>query len=125
MKLVKLLAQASRIRRSRVKSGLDKAAKKPKKKGLSSSALKRQMAIRNAYGQQNYREGYLLGSGVTPKGKGAFAKLAKRSLQSYGSMVGDLYRKTPKTQFAIGTAGTAASFGAGGYFLNREDDKEE
>jgi hypothetical protein len=32
MKLVKLLAQASKIRRSRVKSGLDKAAKKPTEK---------------------------------------------------------------------------------------------
>jgi hypothetical protein len=120
MKLVKLLAQASKIRRNRVKSGLDKAAKKPKKKGLSSSAFKRQMAIRNAYGQENYRMGYTM-----PKEKGALAKVARKSLQSYGSMVGDLYRKTPKTQLAIGTAGTAASFGAGGYFLNREDDKEE
>jgi hypothetical protein len=32
MKLVKLLAQASKIRRNRIKSGLDKAAKKPTEK---------------------------------------------------------------------------------------------
>lgn len=118
MSLIKLLAQASKIRRTRVAKGIDKKPKKLKKKGLSSGAFKRQVAIRNAYGQENYRMGYTM-----PRKKGALAKVARKSLQSYGAMVGDLYRKTPKTQLAIGAAGTAGTFTAGGYFLNRKDEE--
>ena len=118
MSLVKALSLASGMRKLRVAKGIDKKPKKPKKKGLSSNAFKRQLAIRMGYAQKNVLQGIRAG-----QKKDSFAKSAKKGLQNYGAMVGNLYKKTPKTQLAIGAAGTATSFTAGGYFLNRKDDE--
>jgi len=113
MSLVNILSQASKLRK------FGKAMKKTKKKGLQSGALKKQIAIRRAYAQDNFSSGIQEGL----KSKRSFKNIINKSLRSYGSMQKELFKKTPKTQLAIGTVGTASTF-AGGYFLNRQDDEE-
>jgi hypothetical protein len=121
--LTKILAKASAGRRSI--RNLDKmtgsdllAIKKPINKGLTGGALNKQLAIRQAYGEQSYVKGY-----EAAKNKN-FVKKFKESFADDSEMKKYLFKKTPKTQTALTAAKYGTVFGAGGYFLNREDENE-
>ena len=123
--LIKILAKASAGRRSI--RNLDKmtgsdllAIKKPVKKGLTGGALKKQSAIRQAYSGINYEKGY-----EAAKNKTGYGKVLEESFADNAEMKKYLYKKTPKTQMALSAAKYSTVFGAGGYFLNREDENEE
>jgi hypothetical protein len=123
--LTKILAKASASRRSI--RNLDKmtgsdllAIKKPVKKGLTGGALKKQYAIRQAYSEQGFNRGY-----EAAKNKTGYGKTLQQSFADDAEMKKYLYKKTPKTQMALTAAKYGTAFGAGGYFLNREDENEE
>ena len=123
--LSKILAKASASRRS-IRS-IDKMTgsdllqiKKPLKKGLSSGALKKQSVIRQAYADESAFKGY-----KAARDKTGYGNVFKESLADRSEMNKYLYKKTPKTQMALSAAKYGTVFGAGGYFLNREDENEE
>lgn len=124
--LTKILAKASAGRRSI--RDLDKmtgsdllSIRKPVKKGLTGGALKKQYAVRSAYSQEDsFAKGYT----AVSKDKRNFGNVVKRGLSQDAEMKKYLYKKTPKTQMALSAAKYGTVFGAGGYFLNREDENE-
>ena len=123
--LTKILAKASEIRRlartKKAATGISKAitpAIGPSNKGLAGGALNKQLAIRQAYGKQSYIKGY-----EAAKNKN-FGKKFQESFADNSEMKKYLYKKTPKTQMALSAAKYGTVFGAGGYFLNREDENE-
>ena len=64
-------------------------------------------------------DGFLTGKNKTGVGKMYTSALSKDSeMKKY------LFKKTPKTQTALTAAKYGTVFGAGGYFLNREDENE-
>ena len=122
--LTKILAKASAggrsIRNLDKMTGSDLLAiKKPVNKGLTGGALKKQYALRSAYTQEGVMDGFLAGKNKTGVGKMYTSALSKDSeMKKY------LFKKTPKTQTALTAAKYGTVFGAGGYFLNREDENE-
>ena len=123
--LTKILAKASAGRRQ--SRAIDKmigsdllAIKKPVKKGLTGGALKKQSAIRQAYSGISFEKGY-----EASKKKTGFINKYKETFADDSEMKKYLFKQTPKTQAALTTAKYGTVFGAGGYFLNREDENEE
>jgi hypothetical protein len=124
--LTKILGKASEIRRlvrtEKAARGISKAITPvigPSNKGLTGGALNKQLAIRQAYSKQSFVKGY-----EAAKNKKDFGKKFQESFADNSEMKKYLYKKTPKTQMALSAAKYGTVFGAGGYFLNREDENE-
>ena len=122
MSLIKVMARASKFRRTLRKAGSTIGLKGVKKrKGLRGGMWAKKGVIGAAYNSEALRAGMAMGA----KGgkKPPFGKAYGYGHALKGQAIGHFAKRYPKTQFAIQT-GKVASIGALGAWILNDDDKK-
>ena len=122
MSLIKVMAEASRFRRTLRKAGSTIGTKNIKKrKGLRGGMWAKKQAIGAAYNVKALRAGIAMGARGGKKAP--FGKAYGYGHALKGQAIGHFAKRYPKTQFGI-QAGKVAGIGALGAWILNDDDKK-
>ena len=125
MSLVKVMAEASKLRRFLRKRGSKiglkgNVGRSAKKKGLRGGMFAKKGVIGAAYNAQAFKMGMAAGAS---RGKKNFGRMYGASHALKGQAIGHFAKRYPKTQFGI-QAGKVAGIGALGAWILNDDDKK-
>ena len=120
MSLIKVMGEASKLRRFLRKRGSKVGLKNiTKRKGLRGGMWAKKGVIGAAYNAQAFKMGMAAGSSKKP----SWGRIYGASHALKGQAIGHFAKRYPKTQFGI-QAGKVAGIGALGAWILNDDDKK-